>query len=121
MLILRCHVQVLFSLIHVLHLPFHIKFYSSACLQQVTELPFFATKVRLGRGGAEEIFPLGPLNEYERYSNSLSNYYLNFFIGSNEQRKKLKFRCLILNRIGLEKAKRELAGSIQKGVEFIKK
>lgn len=33
---------------------------------QVTELPFFATKVRLGRAGAEEIFPLGPLNEYER-------------------------------------------------------
>lgn len=33
---------------------------------QVTELPFFATKVRLGRGGVEEIFPLGPLNEFER-------------------------------------------------------
>ncbi|KAF9590444.1 hypothetical protein IFM89_035279 [Coptis chinensis] len=33
---------------------------------RVTELPFFATKVRLGRNGAEEIFPLGPLNEYER-------------------------------------------------------
>ncbi|KAK9134167.1 hypothetical protein Syun_013497 [Stephania yunnanensis] len=32
----------------------------------VTELPFFATKVRLGRTGAEEIFPLGPLNEFER-------------------------------------------------------
>lgn len=39
----------------------------SSCLQQVTELPFFATKVRLGRGGAEEIYQLGPLNEYERY------------------------------------------------------
>ncbi|KAI5386247.1 hypothetical protein KIW84_072697 [Lathyrus oleraceus] len=56
---------------------------------QVTDLPFFATKVRLGRGGAEEIYQLGPLNEYER--------------------------------AGLEKAKTELAGSIQKGVEFIKK
>ena len=56
---------------------------------QVTELPFFATKVRLGRAGAEEVYQLGPLNEYER--------------------------------IGLEKAKRELAGSIQKGVEFIRK
>lgn len=33
---------------------------------QVTELPFFSTKVRLGRTGAEEIFPLGPLSEYER-------------------------------------------------------
>ncbi|MBR7748538.1 malate dehydrogenase, partial [Undibacterium sp. BYS107W] len=33
---------------------------------EVTELPFFATKVRLGRGGAEEILPLGPLNDFER-------------------------------------------------------
>ncbi|XP_068654498.1 malate dehydrogenase, glyoxysomal-like [Aristolochia californica] len=56
---------------------------------QVTELPFFATKVRLGRGGAEEIFPLGPLNEYER--------------------------------AGLEKAKKELAVSIEKGVLFVRK
>ncbi|KAH0861247.1 hypothetical protein HID58_089508 [Brassica napus] len=56
---------------------------------QVTELPFFATKVRLGRTGAEEVYQLGPLNEYER--------------------------------VGLEKAKEELAGSIQKGVDFIRK
>lgn len=56
---------------------------------QVTELPFFASKVRLGRAGAEEIYQLGPLNEYER--------------------------------VGLEKAKKELAGSIAKGVSFIKK
>ncbi|RZC49143.1 hypothetical protein C5167_017574 [Papaver somniferum] len=55
---------------------------------QVTKLPFFATKVRLGRTGVEEIFPLGPLSEYER----------------NE----------------LEKAKKELAESIQKGVFFIR-
>ncbi|XP_068656174.1 malate dehydrogenase, glyoxysomal [Aristolochia californica] len=55
---------------------------------QVTELPFFATKVRLGRGGAEEIFSLGPLNEYER--------------------------------AGLEKAIKELAVSIEKGVSFIR-
>lgn len=33
---------------------------------QVTELAFFATKVRLGRTGAEEVYQLGPLNEYER-------------------------------------------------------
>ncbi|KXG37460.1 malate dehydrogenase, glyoxysomal-like isoform X2 [Sorghum bicolor] len=33
---------------------------------EVTELPFFASKVRLGRGGAEEILPLGPLNDSER-------------------------------------------------------
>ncbi|KAL6225010.1 hypothetical protein ACLB2K_003864 [Fragaria x ananassa] len=56
---------------------------------EVTELPFFASKVRLGRTGVEEIHPLGPLNEYER--------------------------------AGLEKAKKELATSIQKGVSFIRK
>eukprot|EP00270_Netrium_digitus_P015397 TRINITY_DN538_c0_g1_i2.p1 TRINITY_DN538_c0_g1~~TRINITY_DN538_c0_g1_i2.p1 ORF type:complete len:361 (-),score=77.00 TRINITY_DN538_c0_g1_i2:161-1243(-) len=32
----------------------------------VTELPFFASKVHLGRNGVEEILPLGPLNEFER-------------------------------------------------------
>ncbi|KAI4327289.1 hypothetical protein L6164_019768 [Bauhinia variegata] len=56
---------------------------------QVIELPFFASKVRLGRNGIEEIFPLGPLNEYERD--------------------------------GLEKAKKELAESIQKGISFVRK
>ncbi|KAF3560818.1 hypothetical protein DY000_02019415 [Brassica cretica] len=56
---------------------------------QVTELPFFATKVHLGRTGAEEVYHLGPLNEYES--------------------------------VGLEKAKEELAGSIQKGVDFNRK
>ncbi|KAG6537414.1 malate dehydrogenase, glyoxysomal-like [Zingiber officinale] len=56
---------------------------------QVTELPFFASKVRLGRSGVEEVLPLGPLNEFER--------------------------------AGLEKAKKELAISIQKGVSFINK
>lgn len=56
---------------------------------QVTELPFFASKVRLGRTGVEEIYSLGPLNEYER--------------------------------VGLEKAKKELTGSIEKGVSFIRK
>ncbi|XP_042478576.1 malate dehydrogenase, glyoxysomal-like [Macadamia integrifolia] len=56
---------------------------------QVTELPFFASKVRLGRTGAEEIFPLGPVNEYER--------------------------------AGLEKAKKELLGSIEKGISFVRK
>ncbi|KAL6012773.1 hypothetical protein ACLOJK_003262 [Asimina triloba] len=56
---------------------------------QVTELPFFASKVQLGRSGVEEVYPLGPLNEYERS--------------------------------GLEKAKKELAASIEKGVSFIRK
>lgn len=56
---------------------------------QVTELPFFASRVHLGRNGVEEIYSLGPLNEYER--------------------------------VGLEKAKKELAGSIDKGVSFVKK
>ncbi|RDY02944.1 hypothetical protein CR513_13532, partial [Mucuna pruriens] len=56
---------------------------------QVTELPFFASKVRLGRCGVDEILPLGPLNDYEREN--------------------------------LEKAKKELAASIEKGVSFIRK
>ncbi|KAL6551812.1 hypothetical protein OROGR_007966 [Orobanche gracilis] len=56
---------------------------------QVTELPFFASRVRLGRNGVEEIYPLGPLNEYER--------------------------------VGLEKTKKELTGSIDKGVAFMRK
>ncbi|CAL0314358.1 unnamed protein product [Lupinus luteus] len=56
---------------------------------KVTELPFFASKVRLGRGGVEEFFPLGPLNDYERE--------------------------------GLEKAKKELASSVEKGVSFARK
>ncbi|KAK6151099.1 hypothetical protein DH2020_016031 [Rehmannia glutinosa] len=66
--------------------------FADACLRGlrgdagVTELPFFASRVRLGRSGVEEIYPLGPLNEYER--------------------------------VGLEKAKKELAGSIDKGVSF---
>jgi hypothetical protein len=38
----------------------------NSILMKVTELPFFASKVRLGRGGVEEILPLGPLNEFER-------------------------------------------------------
>ncbi|XP_073220488.1 malate dehydrogenase, glyoxysomal [Cicer arietinum] len=53
---------------------------------QVTELPFFASKVRLGRDGVEEFLPLGPLSDYERES--------------------------------LEKAKKELATSVEKGISF---
>ncbi|KAI3813431.1 hypothetical protein L1987_18154 [Smallanthus sonchifolius] len=55
----------------------------------VTELPFFASKVRLGRNGIEEIYTLGPMNEFER--------------------------------AGLEMAKKELAGSIEKGISFATK
>ncbi|KAL0885894.1 hypothetical protein Bca101_009877 [Brassica carinata] len=32
----------------------------------VTVLPFFASKVLLGRCGVDEVYGLGPLNEYER-------------------------------------------------------
>jgi len=55
---------------------------------EVTELPFFASKVRLGRAGIEEIFPLGPLNAYERS--------------------------------GLEKLKKELLASIDKGISSVR-
>ncbi|EEF39846.1 malate dehydrogenase, putative [Ricinus communis] len=32
----------------------------------VTELPFFASKVRLGKNGVEEVLDLGPLSDYEK-------------------------------------------------------
>lgn len=32
----------------------------------VTELPFFASPVALGRRGVEDVLPLGPMSEYER-------------------------------------------------------
>ncbi|KAK4486663.1 hypothetical protein RD792_006737 [Penstemon davidsonii] len=32
----------------------------------VTELPFFASKVRLGKNGVEEVFGLGPLTDFEQ-------------------------------------------------------
>ena len=32
----------------------------------VTDLPFFATKVKLGPGGAEEVLPVGDITDYER-------------------------------------------------------
>jgi malate dehydrogenase len=31
----------------------------------ITELPYFATKVRLGPSGAEEVMPIGDITEYE--------------------------------------------------------
>lgn len=55
---------------------------------EVTELPFFASKVRLGRAGIEEVYPLGPLSAYERS--------------------------------GLEKLKKELLGSIDKGISSVR-
>ncbi|KAH9301087.1 hypothetical protein KI387_012670, partial [Taxus chinensis] len=39
--------------------------YCAFVASEVTELPFFASKVRLGRAGVEEVFPLGPLTSYE--------------------------------------------------------
>eukprot|EP00244_Chara_vulgaris_P014512 TRINITY_DN9126_c0_g1_i2.p1 TRINITY_DN9126_c0_g1~~TRINITY_DN9126_c0_g1_i2.p1 ORF type:complete len:388 (+),score=69.70 TRINITY_DN9126_c0_g1_i2:72-1166(+) len=33
---------------------------------EVTELPFFASRVVIGRNGVDEFLPLGPMNEYER-------------------------------------------------------
>jgi malate dehydrogenase len=32
----------------------------------VTELPFFSSKVRLGKNGVEEVFGLGPLSDFEK-------------------------------------------------------
>jgi len=96
---------------------------------QVTELPFFATKVRLGRNGIDEIYPLGPLSEYERYISmpiaicSLTTYsfpplfkLLNAFLFTF-----VLISIVSYNRAGLVKAKKELADSIQKGVLFARK
>ena len=33
---------------------------------KVTELPFFSSKVRLGPNGAEEVFGLGELSDFEK-------------------------------------------------------
>eukprot|EP00976_Prorocentrum_cordatum_P109364 1195006-Prorocentrum_minimum.AAC.6 len=55
---------------------------------QVPGLEFFATKVRIGPTGAEEIFPIGEINDYEAG--------------------------------WLKKMHEELAGSIQKGKDFVK-
>lgn len=95
-------------------------------LWQVTELPFFATKVRLGRNGADEIYQLGPLNEYERYVVLCYTNTLQFCCCKIEQYMNrvgsfLDKSYWFMSRVGLEKAKRELAASIQKGVSFIKK
>jgi malate dehydrogenase len=32
----------------------------------VTELPYFSSKVKLGRNGVEEVYGLGELNDYEK-------------------------------------------------------
>lgn len=32
----------------------------------ITELPFFASKVRIGKNGVEEVLDLGPLSDYEK-------------------------------------------------------
>jgi len=97
---------------------------------QVTELPFFATKVRLGRHGIDEIYPLGPLSEYERYiytDFAFCSVTVYFFPPLTYE---TPFCLLYLfslisivlcNRAGLEKAKKELAESIQKGVSFMRK
>lgn len=34
----------------------------------ITELPFFASKVKLGKNGVEEIYGLGPLSDFEKQS-----------------------------------------------------
>ncbi|KAG2251397.1 hypothetical protein Bca52824_081533 [Brassica carinata] len=32
----------------------------------ITELPFFASKVRLGKNGVEDVLDLGPLSDFEK-------------------------------------------------------
>jgi len=35
-------------------------------MSNITELPYFTSKVRFGKNGVEEVLPLGPLNAYEQ-------------------------------------------------------
>lgn len=98
---------------------------------QVTEFPFFASKVQLGRTGAVEIFPLGPLNNFERWESCVhSCMCANWWpVLSACMHGSLKWvqpeRCLMLLnflcREALEKMKAELQGSIEKGVNFVHK
>lgn len=88
----------------------------------MTELPYFASKVRLGRSGVEEVLPLGPLNEYERLVNVYT--FKEFSIKKPVILSELPSDDLWLwlrNRVGLEKAKKELAASIDKGISFVGK
>merc|ERR1711982_169344 len=35
-------------------------------MSNITELPYFTSKVRFGPRGVEQVLPLGPLNDYEK-------------------------------------------------------
>merc|ERR1711866_7368 len=35
-------------------------------MSNVTDLPYFTSKVRFGKKGVEEVFPVGKLNDYEQ-------------------------------------------------------
>merc|ERR1712007_306244 len=35
-------------------------------MSDVTELPYFTSKVRFGKSGVEEVYPVGKLNDYEQ-------------------------------------------------------
>lgn len=96
---------------------FLLKMLNCGLFSQVTELPFFASRVRLGRNGVEEIYPLGPLNEYER---SVKDFFRALLALMNLV---INVSCspLLVFRVSLEKAKKELGGSIDKGVSFVKK
>lgn len=80
---------------------------------QVTDLLFFSSKVRLNRTWAEELLPLGPLNEYER-SGILIN--LEIFrcaqMTTKEDGSSFNFGLRLLTcGAGLERAKKELAAT----------
>ncbi|KAL0757020.1 hypothetical protein Bca101_094688 [Brassica carinata] len=60
----NCMNHLVPSLVFFFSLELYINFVS--LYTQVTELPFFASKVRLGRCGIDQVYGLGPLNEYER-------------------------------------------------------
>lgn len=71
----------------------------STIAMQVTELPFFASKVRLGRTGVEEICPLGPLNQYERSAEILVICFCHVLFSFGRERSGASFSLLYNNSL----------------------
>jgi hypothetical protein len=81
----------------------------------VTELPFFATKVRLGRRGAEEVYQLGPLNEYEKYEESILPLDWLSFVGKRQSTKIFTVLPIFLTGWGWEGLKKSWQKAFRRG------
>lgn len=91
-------------------------------LLRVTDLLFFSSKVRLNRTWAEEVLPLGPLDEYD-WSGILINLeiFRSVQMTTKEDGSSFNFGlCLLTCGAGLERAKKELAAtSIVSGLSVL--